>query len=81
MHRCITAEEACRLWDDDQALEYAVGVAGEDDVVQAHRALQARLQAQLQDRSSCKHMIAMYFINSSNIRAKVVFAVKWTAVL
>ncbi len=55
MHRCIAEEVGCHLWDGDQALDYAVGIASEADVLQAYKALQARPQAQLQDRSSCKH--------------------------
>jgi len=51
---CVTEEEGCHLWDGHQALDYAIGIAVESDVLQAYKALQARHQAQLQDRSSCK---------------------------
>jgi len=47
MHRCIAEEEGGHLWDGDQALDYAVGIAGEADVLQTHKALQARHPAQL----------------------------------
>ncbi len=47
MHRRIAEEVGCHVWDGDQALHYAVGIAGEADVVQAHKALQANHQAQL----------------------------------